>query len=416
MIKGKANFILDQAWGSSGKGKISTYLADKYGITNVSSANLPNAGHSAVFSDGTKFVAKAIPTALILKKVNGLGMVGFISPGSGFSPKQLLKEWYECGKPKLFVHDRALYVTDQHAAREREGQDSTKHIASTMQGSGTALSDKILRKPDASVVASVPLSQVIRETLVAQASSSIFEWEKHFPEVRSSYVEGLIEEAIEKIQVVPAMQFRNLTHSIIESGNTWLHEGSQGYALSIDHGSHYPSCTSRNCTLQAAMDYMAIPPSMLGDVWLNVRTYSIRVGNVVESDGTVSGYSGDFYEDCKELTWDEIAKSSGMPPEEANKLAERERTTVTKRIRRVSTMSWIGLRDAVRVNGVTKISVNFVQYLNWKDNGVKGGKEMLSTLSKETRTFIDKVEEVAGVPVELIGTGALHDEIIDLTV
>ena len=402
MQTGKFNVLLDQAWGSSGKGKISTYLADKHGVINVSSANLPNAGHSAVFSDGTKFISKAIPTALILKKVSGLGMVGFISPGSGFTPKQLLKEWYECGKPRIFIHDRALYVTDHHALREREGADSTKHIASTMQGSGTALSDKILRKPDASVVASRKLENVFSDLLSSDADCQ-------------KYVgENGITEALEKINVISAMEFRNLTHSIINEGNTWLHEGSQGYALSIDHGSHYPECTSRNCTLQAAMDYMAVPPSMVGDVWLNLRTYSIRVGNVVEN-GEQKGYSGGFYEDSQELTWDEVARRSGMPKEEAANLAERERTTVTKRIRRVSTFSWIGLKDAVRVNGVTKMSVNFVQYLNWSDNGIKGGKEALQSLSSETRDFINKVEDVSGIPVVLIGTGALHNEIIDLS-
>lgn len=401
MQTGKFNVLLDQAWGSSGKGKISTYLADKHGVINISSANLPNAGHSAVFADGTKFIAKAIPTALILKKVSGLGMVGFISPGSGFAPKQLLKEWYECGKPKIFIHDRALYVTDNHALREREGIDSTKHIASTMQGSGTALSDKILRKPDASVVASRKLEDVFSHLL-----STDVDCQKYIGE------NGMVE-ALEKIHVIPAMEFRNLTHRIINEGNTWLHEGSQGYALSIDHGSHYPECTSRNCTLQAAMDYMAVPPSMVGDVWLNLRTYSIRVGNVIE-DGEQKGYSGGFYDDSQELTWDEVARRSGMPKEEAAVLAERERTTVTKRIRRVSTFSWIGLKDAVRVNGVTKISVNFVQYLNWNDNGIKGGKEAFQSLSNETRDFIDKVEAVSGVPVVLVGTGALHDEIIDL--
>lgn len=404
MKNGKFNVILDQAWGSSGKGKISTYLADKYGVVNVSSANLPNAGHSAIFADGTKFVSKAIPTALILKKVNGIGMVGFVSPGSGFAPKQLLKEWHECGNPRLFIHDRALYVTDEHASRERDGMESTKHIASTMQGSGTALSDKILRKPNASVVASRKLEDVFSDLL-----SSDSECQKYIGE-------NGIAEALEKIQVVSAMEFRNLTHSLINEGNTWLHEGSQGYALSIDHGSHYPFCTSRNCTLQAAMDYMAVPPSMLGDVWLNLRSYPIRVGNVVEDDGEQKGYSGGFYDDCKELTWDQVAKNAGMPKEEAEKLAERERTTVTKRIRRVSTFSWIGLEDAVRVNGVTKISVNFVQYLNWNDNGIRGGKEALKSLSKESRDFINKVEETAGVPVILIGTGAVHDDIIDMSV
>ena len=401
MIKGKLNVIIDQAWGSSGKGKVSTYLADKYGIVNLSSANFPNAGHSAVFADGTKFVAKAIPTSLILKKVKGMGVVGYISPGSGFNPNQLIKEWYECGKPYIFIHSRCLIVTDKHAAREREGADSTKHIASTMQGSGAAFADKILRKPDVDMIGKMPMESMLKYMLYANLETA-------------KYLQGNLEEAIEKIQVVDGMEFRNLTHNILDSGGTFLHEGSQGYALSIDHGSHYPSCTSRNCTLQAAIDYMAVPHQKVGDVYLNLRTYPIRVGNVVEADGTQTGYSGDFYSDCEELTWEDVAKRSGMPKEEAEKLAERERTTVTKRIRRVSTFSWIGLRDAVRTNGVTKISVNFVQYLDWNDNGIKGGKEALSRLSSKTRDFIQKVEDTANVPVVLIGTGALHDEIIDL--
>ena len=400
MITGKFNVIIDQAWGSSGKGKISTYLADKFGVTNVSSANLPNAGHTAAFADGTKFVAKAIPTALILKKVNGLGMVGFVSPGSGFNPKQLVKEWYECGKPKLFIHDRANIVTEEHAAREREGAESTKHIASTMQGSGTALADKVLRKADVKLVRSTPLIKLFEEL-----------YEKDHD--TRKYLEGNMEEIADKVTSLDAFEFRNLTHSILGQGNTWLHEGSQGYALSIDHGSHYPNCTSRNCSLQAAMDYMAIPPSMVGDVWLNLRTHPIRVGNVIE-DGEQKGYSGGFYPDCTELTWEQVAKESGMPPEEAALLAERERTTVTKRVRRVATFSWIGLKDAVRVNGVTKISVNFVQYLNWSDNGIKGGRDALGKLSRQTRDFIQKIEDIVNVPVVLVGTGALHDEIIDL--
>lgn len=393
MQTSKFNVILDQAWGSSGKGKTSAYLADKYGIRAISSSNYPNAGHSAVFEDGTTFVAKAIPTALVLKRVKGQEIMGFISPGSGFDPARLIKEWDESGRPDIVIHERASVVTAEHAAREREGAESTKHIASTMQGSGTAIADKILRKAD------VPLAR----------SKSVWEW-----------VEGLDignstkEEAIAKIAVVSAERFRDITFATMrETGDTWLHEGSQGYALSLDHGSHYPNCTSRNCTLQAAMDHMAVPPALVGDVYLNLRTFPIRVGNVVE-DGKQAGYSGDFYPDCQELTWQKVAEMSGMPPEEAAKLAERERTTVTKRIRRVSTFSWLGLRDAVRVNGVTKISVNFIQYLDWSDAGLKGGREAIEKLSRKAREFVDRVEAESGVPVVLIGTGARHDEMIDL--
>jgi adenylosuccinate synthase len=390
MQTGKFNVILDQAFGSSGKGKVSTWLADHFNITYTSSANAPNAGHTALFEDGTKFVAKAIPTAAILKKIKGFGIQCFLSPGSGFSIPQLVKEWKESGKPVIYIHDRANIITADHKKRESEGAESTKHIASTMQGSAAAIVDKVLRKANC-VLAKTGIPQFI------EANPDLYE----------------LNEFIECVKVLPAQEFRNLTYSVIDNGNIWLHEGSQGYALSIDHGFQYPFCTSRNCTVQAAMDYMAIPPAMVGDVYLNLRTYPIRVGNVVE-DGEQTGYSGDFYPDSKEITWEDVAHRAGMPVSEAVILAERERTTVTKRIRRVSTFSYIGLQDAIRVNGATKLTLNFIQYINWNDNGLKGGKEAFEKLSKESRTFIDNIEKAANIPVVLVGTGANHNDIINL--
>lgn len=390
MQDGKFNVIIDAFWGSSGKGKTSTWLADHYSVTRVSSSNFPNAGHTAAFEDGTKFIAKAIPTAAILKKARGMGIECFLSPGSGFNWAQLTKEWKEAGKPTIRIHERASIVTDEHARREREGAESTVHIASTMQGSAAAIVDKVLRKADCKL-----------------AWNTIEEVLRGFEGTMSS-------EFAESVTVLKADAFRAMSQgAVLDEGHTWLHEGSQGFALSIDHGSHYPHCTSRNCTVQAALDHMAMPPQVLGDVYLNLRTFPIRVGNVVDN-GVQKGYSGDFYPDCKEMTWEQVAAESGMPAEEARALAERERTTVTKRIRRVCNFTFFGLADAVRTNGATKLCLNFMQYVNWEDRGLKGGKEAFEKLSKKSRAFIDKVEEVAQVPVVLVGTGALHDEMISL--
>ena len=68
----------------------------------------------------------------------------------------------------------------------------------------------------------------------------------------------------------------------------------------------------------------------------------------------------------------------------------------------------------VNLYGATKLCVNFIQYVDWTDAGKKGGREAFETLSKKSRAFIDRVEEAAGIPVVLIGTGALHDEMISL--
>lgn len=385
MESGKFNVLLDGFWGSSGKGKISTWLADKFGVTHVSSSNFPNAGHTAQFGNN-KFVSKAIPTPACLKAFRGMDMSCYLSPGSGFNWDRLIQEWQETGRPQIYVHDRASIVNELHAAREREGKDSTKHIASTMQGSGAAISDKVMRKQDV--------------LLAGNDQDGILD---AFKEISSP----------SNIEVINGMYFRNLVHSIIDNGNTWLHEGSQGYSLSIDHGSHYPHCTSRNCTLQAAMDHMAIPPLMVGDVYLNLRTFPIRVGNVLEN-GVEVGFSGDFYDDQEELSWEEVAEYAGMPQEEREALAERERTTVTKRIRRVANFTFTGLKDAVQTNGATKLALNFVQYLDWNDQGLRGEEKAFQKLSKKTRDLIDKIEVETNVPVVIIGTGADNDDIISL--
>jgi adenylosuccinate synthase len=386
MQQGKVNFIVDAAHGSSGKGKLSPWLMDKFGYINASSSNFPNAGHSLCFPKG-KFMAKVLPTPAALKKFMGHNMVCWLSPGSGFDPERLVLEWKESGRPQILIHDRASIVTKEHKVREQSGSDSTKHIASTMQGSATALTDKILRKATCILARHVDWTQYVDTESLTEFMNSV--------------------------KVIPGNEFRDRTFSELTAGRGFCHEVSQGYALSLDHGSHWPECTSRSCTLQAGMDQMAVPPSMVGDVYLNLRSVPIRVGNVVE-DGVQQGYSGDFYPDSIELTWDQVAKNAGMPEEEAQALKKNELTTVTKRQRRCASFSWINLKDAVRTNGATKLCVNFIQYINWNDRGLIGGKEAFEKLSKESRDFITKIEEVANVPVVLIGTGAMHDEMISL--
>jgi adenylosuccinate synthase len=383
-MRGSVNVVLDAAYGSSGKGKLSTWLADHMGYNHVSSANLPNAGHTAVMGD-VKFVAKALPTAAILNRTDTRNrpMVLLLTPGSGFSWAQFVKEWEESHFPVVHIHNRAMVVTAEHARREREGTDSTLHLASTMQGSGAVLSDKIMRRQYASLVRSTDLEVVANEYLT--------KFDK--PKTAEMFLDSVF--------VTSGQRFRDDMHGLLESDDL-LHEGSQGYALSVDHGSHYPHCTSRNCTTTAALDYLGVAPQRLGDVWLNLRTYNIRVGNVA------GGYSGDFYSDSQEVTWDEVADRAGMPDDEVAALIERERTTVTKRVRRVSTFSMNCLRDAVRTNGATKLCLNFAQYIRWSDRGVT----KFNQLSPETRDRIDLIEDTVNIPVVLIGTGADHADMV----
>lgn len=189
---------------------------------------------------------------------------------------------------------------------------------------------------------------------------------------------------------------------MMESGLTALHEGSQGFSLCINHGSHYPFCTSRSTTALQNVADMGIPPKHVGDVILVIRPAPIRVGNVIE-DGKTVGYSGDCYPDHKETTWAEIAKAAGAPEE----VTKGELTTVTKRLRRVFTFSNMQLIEAAAINGATQIALNFANYIDWSCYCTNDW----SRLPQKVLDFIDKIEDLTGIPVTIVGTGPRNDHV-----
>lgn len=370
MKEGKVNFVVDGFHGSSGKGKIAAYLASRDRPRILLSTNMPNAGHTAMLA-GQKFISKILPTAAILNKwLYNYKPIVVLGGSSSFYLERLLLETKECelDPSQLIIHPRAGVVLPEHAQRERETLDGPKSIASTMQGCATFMSDKILRKPGVKLA-------------------------KDYTELMEYVAKGYVPIVL---------------RDMLKNGDTILAEVSQGVGLDILHGSHYPNCTSRCCTpMQFATDF-GINPADFGEVYLNTRPYPIRVGNVVE-DGKVIGYSGDFFSDAQEITWEEIGRRAGMPNEEIKKLLSTEMTTVTKRLRRVFEFSEEGLEKAVAVTGATKLVLNFAQYIDWKAHKVTEYKH----LPKSVKDYVAHLEEITGLPVALIGTGISNEDMID---
>lgn len=359
MKTGKFNVVVDGQWGSCGKGLIAAYLARKHGVDTASTTNLPNAGHTVVLEDGSKFVSKILPVSTFLNTA-GQDVKAYIGPGAGFFLKQLFKEMKECGvaPEDVRIHPRAMVVTEKHAAMERGDLDEegTKHIASTMQGSGAARAEKIMRGSEVKLA-------------------------RDFPELESMIADDWLGEI----------------HGVMD-GAMWLHEGSQGFSLGMNHGSHYPQCTSRECTVSREMSDMGLAPQQIGDVYVVIRPFPIRVGNVIE-DGKQVGYSGDCYSDQTELTWTDVKAQSGYP--EDYDLSEL--TTVTKRVRRVFTFSMEQVRRACMVNGATKIALNFANYLDYDCFETSGND--FTKLPQKVQDFIAEIEEQLGLPVAVVGTG-----------
>ncbi len=150
-------------------------------------------------------------------------------------------------------------------------------------------------------------------------------------------------------------------------------EVPQGYSLSLN-SKFYPYCTSRDISVSSALSDLEVHPFYLGKTIVSIRTYPIRVGNLPH------GYSGDFYSDSIETSWEKI----GVPV---------EYTTNTKRVRRVATFSLYQYQDMLKVMLPDYVFLNFCNYLN------EGAlNELLCHLPEVTHLgFGPKVENIRGV-------------------
>lgn len=386
MKRGRFNVVTDGQWGSCGKGKVSTALCLRHRPEAVTTTNMANAGHTAQFADGTKFVGKALPCPAFLHSKPDLDYRPhvFVGATAAFFLDQLLDEVKQCNllSAHLCIHPRAGVITQAHREAEAglgvrfrdEGHDtsrSTAHIASTMQGCGAFLADKVLRRP---------------ELKLAMHYAGLA------PYVLGGFLGGVNEPSL--TQAFPLVLQWLRTDCI-----TVLHEGAQGFSLDISHGSHYPHCTSRGTTALQNVADMGVPAGYMGDVYLVIRPFPIRVGSIP------AGSSGGCYPDQQETTWEEVARNAGLDPA-AVKAAEL--TTVTKRLRRVFTFSKTQVQAAAWVNGATGIVLTFADQIDAKARDAKTYNELPSRV----REFVRAVEYATDVPVVGVSTGPLVEEMV----
>lgn len=177
---------------------------------------------------------------------------------------------------------------------------------------------------------------------------------------------------------------------IVDGGGDVLIEGTQGYGLSVSHGP-YPFVTSRDVLASSLLSDVGFAPKAVGRVFGVLRTYPIRV----------AGNSGPM--GAKELTWAEVARRAGYS-------ALEERTTVTKRVRRVSEIDWELLREACAANQPDGLFVGFIDYVDAKLRGVNS-YEVLSGHSGAME-FLQKVERELKVPVIAVSSGPRPGEVV----
>lgn len=341
--------VIGGQFGSEGKGHIVAHLAPEYDC--LLRVGGPNAGHT-VYEEPEKHVFHLLPSGTH-RNQNAKIILG---PGTIINEDRLKLEILKHGvldetNPRLFIDENAIIITKKDIAYE---QKLTEHIGSTGQGVGHSTANNILARLKG------------RDTHKAK---------------NSKYLKPFISNTGEIIE------------KMFRENKKILVEGTQGSGLSIHHGL-YPHVTSRDTTVSGCLSEAGISPRRIRKVIMVTRTYPIRVG----------GNSGPF--SSTEISMATIAERSGK---DVNELINREKTTTTKKDRRIAEFSWQMFRRACELNSPTDIALTFTDYINIQNEFAR----RYDQLTPDTRQLIEEIERCSGVKVSLIGNGFDYRAIID---
>lgn len=341
--------LIGGQYGSEGKGNVVSYLAREYDV--MVRVGGPNAGHTVASPSGP-YTYHHLPSGSRDVKARLL-----LGPGMTINLGKLLKEIEECGigPDRLFIDPQAVLIEDQDI--EGESKELKGSIASTASGSGAASARRIMKRGDGTV-------------RLARDVPELAPYVGHAAPYRGATIDRL-EEAY-------------------RAGQTILLEGTQGSGLSIFHGV-YPYVTSRDTNVAGCLAEAGISPSRVRKILMVIRPMPIRVG---DPDGDTKATSGPLKHNT---TFDAVAAEADLDPAE---LHTAEKTSTTKRKRRVGWFEWESFRKACALNAPTDIVLTFADY-------VKGGNRKarrFEQLTPETIEFIEELERVAQAPVSLINT------------
>lgn len=313
----KATLICDMAYGSTGKGLIAGYLAERDRPDVAVTAWSLNAGHTYINAQGRKFVHCMLANAVVSPELRHV----LIGPGSCIGIDKLFEEAQACrdllGRAKIYIHEHAAVIQERHIAEENAGSTDMTGIGSTKKGVGAATIEKIRREAK-------------NDQIVA----------KHF----AAKIQARAASMDLPIQVVN----RTVYNTVLTCARRVLIEGAQGFSLGINSG-FYPYTTSRECTPAQIASDCAVPLPMIKTVVGTMRTYPIRVANRYDAAGNMIGYSGPCYDDQRETSFDDIAQAV-------------EHTTVTKLPRRIFTFSEQQSWDAMFTVRPDEVVMGFANY------------------------------------------------------
>ena len=417
--------VIGTQWGDEGKGKIVDWLTDRaQGVVRFQGGH--NAGHTLVIA-GKKTVLHLIPSGILRKDVEC-----YIGNGVVLSPQALVQEMDELEgagvevAARLRISEACPLILPYHGALDqaREAAKGAQKIGTTGRGIGPAYEDKVARR-------AIRLQDLFKPVRFAEKLTEILDFHNfvlanYYKQPKVDFQKTLDETLAlaDRISPLVADVPRGL-YEANRAGKNLLFEGAQGSLLDIDHGT-YPYVTSSNCVAGAAAAGAGIGPHHLHYVLGITKAYTTRVG------------SGPFPTELSDGVG-ELLRQRGQ-----------EFGATTGRPRRTGWFDAAALKRSIQLNGVSGLCITKLDVLDgveavkicvgyeidgklsdllpvgaeelercipvyeelpgWQEStvGVKG----YEGLPKAARAYLQRIEELCSVPVDLISTGPDREETI----
>ena len=419
--------IVGTQWGDEGKGKIVDLLAEDADLV-VRFQGGNNAGHTMVV-EGEQIISHLVPSGILQGKTCLIGNGLVVDPAVLFKEiDYLMGKGIDCGPSNLVISERAQVIMPYHRRIDhgRERMKGENKIGTTGRGIGPAYEDKATRRG----IRMIDLidAQEFEAKLNAVLDEKNDYLKNTLNEEPVDFDEIMAEYSQYAQRLVPYVTNVSLViDKAVKARQQVLFEGAQGTHLDIDHGT-YPFVTSSNTVSGSACCGAGVGPKAIDNVMGIVKAYTTRVG------------AGPFPSELFDDIGDFIQKKGA------------EFGATTGRRRRCGWLDTVILNNAVRLNGITGLAITKLDVFGgipelnictaYAHNDAKsevfpaslkvlgacepvyetlpGWQEDISGIKRyedlpaNARSYLTRIEELTGVPVQIVSVGPGREQTIVL--
>ncbi|MEW6078899.1 MAG: adenylosuccinate synthase [Thermodesulfobacteriota bacterium] len=408
--------VLGTQWGDEGKGKVVDMLAAHADLV-VRFQGGNNAGHTLVV-DGQEFISHLIPSGILQGKKCLIGNGVVVDPAVLTKEIDGLRSRGITISPDNFFISRNAHIIMPYHKTIDAAREKSQRIGTTGRGIGPCYEDKVgrvgLRFVDMLTTGGW------RERIIQRVEEKNIYLDKMFG-LPPLDMEAVIEEYSGYAETLTPY-VANVSKMIADANADRKHvlfEGAQGTYLDVDHGT-YPFVTSSNTVAGNACCGTGIGPTGITGVLGIVKAYTTRVGE------------GPFPTELFDETGEYLQKKGS------------EFGATTGRKRRCGWLDVVMLKNAALLNGLTGLAVTKLDILTglktidvcvgYQYKGVKlndfpadlnvlaecrpvyetmaGWSEDISQarsldeLPENAIIYLNYIEEMVGVPVQIVSVGA----------